>query len=207
MIATSDLISQCRRVLGVSDLEIDLESAWSSETPGSRLLIRQALSHKMPSGADDRSIFDLNQIPRPEGLAVSISHCRTLGGFASSREAAKIGADLGFDVELEARIKSDVVARVSTQSELAAVPLRAYLWVAKEAAFKALFHKLPKAEKFHLSQLQIGNWSETTDGWSFFARLRNDSVKGYVTQGGALLYAFAVTLDVTNAIETDSDPG
>lgn len=67
-------------------------------------------------------------------LNSSISHCQNMGGFVASRKLKQ----LGFDVEQNSRIKSDILLRMFSKNEIEACPEPLALWCAKEALFKSL---------------------------------------------------------------------
>lgn len=121
---------EVRRVLGLNSLHIEVRSEWASLETNSRVAIRSRL--KTLTGID---FSDLARLPRSERFSISISHCPSWGGFAMCEES---GVVLGFDLEEPGRVSESTVRRISNESELSLSPTPAYLWVAKEAAFKSL---------------------------------------------------------------------
>lgn len=111
--------------------EIFLASDWSSSCQGHRESIRTELYKK----TKDKSFLDLKQVPKSDIFFVSISHCRSLGGYALN-----LKKDVGFDVEDLKRIKPEIIKRISTEKdrELFTEKDCHFLWVIKEAAFKLM---------------------------------------------------------------------
>lgn len=112
-----------------------LNKKWGSENLEYRRLIRQFLSQNMShhfSREQLVSLSDLNQRPKASDGTISISHCKSLGGFSFSKLTH------GFDVEEMQRISQDILKRTCNEQELAEAPSPNYLWVAKEACFKAM---------------------------------------------------------------------
>jgi hypothetical protein len=129
------LIPELRQALALPTLEMRLRPEWAA---GARAQIRSALVSEIGadlSETEREALARLDLVPDPPGHSVSISHTPSLGGFVYLKQA---GPRLGFDLEDIARVHTKVVSRVSTPEELSAAPSPAQLWVAKEAAFKAL---------------------------------------------------------------------
>ena len=117
--------------------------------------------------------------PHLPDVAISLSHCPSLGGFIFS--AAK-NFSLGFDVEEASRVDRAVeyLARVE---EIGSSPSRALLWVAKEAAFKAV---APVAGRRHLlGDILISRWKKKEEGgYGFRFFTKGGTAEGV---GGAFL--------------------
>lgn len=137
------------------------KSQWGAKEPGYRENIRTSLKEIL-NPEDQAELDDLKCPPRPAKWSVSISHAPHYGGWL----AIPLPARIGFDIEAEARIRKDIVERMSTQSEILECPNPAFLWCAKEAYFKSLAQDQPQA----ITQLTIGQWTELApDVYSFKA--------------------------------------
>ncbi len=133
--------------------EIFLSSKWSSSTPGHREEIRTELYKK----TKEKSFLNLNELPRSENFFISISHTKSLGGYA-----LHLNKEVGFDVEEVSRIKPNVVARISTQKDLELFndENAHYLWVIKEAAFKMMKGECDVMTESQITQFnQVGERS------------------------------------------------
>ena len=100
-------------------------------------------------------------------IAISLSHCPLFGGFIFS---VGRGLSLGFDVEEAVRIHR-AVEYLSGKDEINASPTRALLWVAKEAAFKAVPWQLHG--RYLLGDIRIFHWQKRDCGgydFQFFTR-------------------------------------
>lgn len=111
--------------------EIFLSASWGSLVEGYRNEIRTELYKK----TKDASFLDLEKIPKSNNFFVSISHSKSLGGYA-----LHLKKEIGFDVEDVSRISPDVIKRISNgrDHELFNEETGKYLWVIKEAAFKLM---------------------------------------------------------------------
>jgi phosphopantetheinyl transferase len=130
----SELLQVLQKTLGEPTLQIAIESAWGANHEGFHEKIKSMLATQNFTDS-------------------SISHTQDLGGFACIKTDGKA---IGFDIELIARVSDEVAKRVCTDpTELSAAPSPAHLWVAKEAAFKAL---KGKSQPLVLSQIVLTNW-------------------------------------------------
>lgn len=169
----AEFTNASRRVLGLSDLNLIFREEWGSHAADHRRLIREAIAQNTP--CDPVKILDLDRLPTLEHGSVSIAHCRTLGGYAwtSSRGL------LGVDVEEAGRLGPAAIARVSTPVELQNCPDQKFLWVAKEAGFKALAAATGVPT---VSEVVIDNWNpaegRSKDFWSFRAQFGATSTTG-----------------------------
>lgn len=125
-----------------------LDPAFGSGAGEHRLAIRR----KIAEVTGDSTVLDLNSRPQPKGCFASVSHCRTLGGFAQSSRP------IGFDIEETDRVTWDIVNRMGHPQDIKG-PTPAAHWSAKEAAFKSL----TKNEGVILSDITILSWSEAGD--------------------------------------------
>lgn len=151
------LLPELRAFFAISDLHLVLKKEWGASVPENRRHIR-AFIHDNIHACEE--IFNLSEIPSLPRGKISISHSKALGGvFWTGSDR-----DLGFDVELIARCRPEMMKRVSTAQEMTEAPSMAALWTAKEAAFKAI----PRgAQPYSVSQIIIGGWEKTTrpDSW------------------------------------------
>ena len=130
----------------------DLRPEFGAQAAGHRAAIRDALAAQL--GEAEPSLKDLNVRPASPKWSISISHTTDLGGWV----AVPRGHDLGFDLEVRARVREAVIRRVCTPAEVALTDDLAALWSAKEALFKAS----ARGRTATLAQLRIVSWR--TDG-------------------------------------------
>jgi len=109
--------------------EVFLSSDWSSSQPKYRDEIRIEL-YKKTRNAEH---LDLTKIPKSDNFFVSISHCKSLGGYALN-----LKEPIGFDVEQKNRLSTETIERISSDEERALfnAEFQNYLWPIKEATFK-----------------------------------------------------------------------
>lgn len=153
------LIESFRQILNVPTLEIVLNPHFGSAHSDHRALLRAALEQKAQAeGTGLHEILNLDQTPLRFGKKyLSISHAETLGGFLTAPTPC------GFDLEQASRVQERAARRVSTEHEFRAAPSPAFLWAAKESAFKALAHfQQPSV----MSQIETGKWEKL----DFFSR-------------------------------------
>lgn len=117
------------------DLKFVISKNYSAKQPQYREAIRSLLAEEFTahfSREQLANLSDLNVIPTASEGYFSITHNQQLGGFSYSK------LPHGFDAENMARISKPVIDRTSSEPERAGAPNVKFLWVAKEAAFKAL---------------------------------------------------------------------
>lgn len=132
-------VTQIARVLGIKQLVVYSQKDWGSDQPDYREKIKEHLQQTATSFKN-------------QGHS-SISHTVGLGGYAYVTDA-KI--QIGFDIEKRSRIRPAIVQRVcKSMEELIAARLPENLWVAKEAAFKALIGPTQPAV---LNELEVTEW-------------------------------------------------
>jgi len=109
--------------------EVFLSSDWSSRQPKYRDEIRIEI-YKKTRNAEH---LNLDKLPKSDHFFISISHCKSLGGYALN-----LKEPIGFDVEQKDRLKKDTLERISKPEERALFPQSHVncLWPIKEAAFK-----------------------------------------------------------------------
>ncbi len=120
--------------------DIKLNPAWGSDHLNYRIQIREHLAtvdSSYFSRQQQIQLYDLNLRPQPAQGFISISHCKNMGGFSYSR------LPHGFDVEEIKRISETIITRTTTEQERSQAPHPKLLWVAKEAAYKALSDTQP----------------------------------------------------------------
>lgn len=148
---------ELRRILNVPELIAVIDPRFAAGSAGHRENLRREILHRLGDDVENPGeILDLSKpLLKAGGSYVSIAHVPSGGGFLLSKQP------IGLDLEEADRVQSRVVARVSTADDLSAAPSPAWLWAAKEAAFKALQHaeKSPKL----LSQIGIDEWVLTEE--------------------------------------------
>ena len=158
----------------LSAFEFNIHQNWSSEKENHRYLIRRDIQ-KHYSG----NCLELDELPKPERGFVSISHCKNLGGY--------IWAPFPVGLDMEAydrKLSKKAASRLGSPQELKDAPDDLSLWVAKEAAYKAL--SLAGAPEKVISSIQISNWREIASKsyeFSFLSSHFNDlyaSLRGQV---------------------------
>ncbi len=148
------------------NFKIQLSADWASIHEKYRIKIREHLGDH-ESGLFSRQqwaeLYNLHQRPQTKVGSISISHCQRIGGYAYSK------FKMGFDVEEVAKISDAVITRTSSQEERARAPHLKFLWVAKEAAFKALHSETEDVNTLILTDLICKNWLQTSDLqiWSY----------------------------------------
>jgi 4'-phosphopantetheinyl transferase len=124
-----------REILQDSSLQFYFHDGWGSEIPGHREKIHECR-------AQQKDVRDS-----------SISHTKGLGGLVTSRLTM-----VGLDIEVIERVGDHIVKRVCADpQEFDMAPSAAHLWVAKEAAFKAL--KGPQQPPL-ISQVTVSKWKK-----------------------------------------------
>lgn len=125
-----------------TEVFINVKSEWSSDHEDYRNIIRENLYHDISKlcSVSKKEFEDLSKIPTHSEYGISISHCRTYGGYTFVKKPHVIG----FDVECLNRVTSKIVNRISNPNDsFDTVVNPAFVWVAKEAAFKAIQHSVP----------------------------------------------------------------
>jgi len=146
-----------RTGLRLDDLHFVLQAEWGARHAGHRGLIREDVIRTLSNRGlrltrEQLELFrDLDHPPTHPDIAISISHCRALGGYAWTTQPGLIG----FDIEETSRINPKTAERISVPEEFSQAPSPAVLWVAKEAAFKAL---AAAARSTAVSEMRIADW-------------------------------------------------
>lgn len=139
---TPDEIKLVQEALGLSHFEVYLRPTWGSQSPGHREEIHGDVKQKMAKG-----------YPFSDS---SISHARSLGGYAFTKFDSDHVIQMGFDIEEDSRATDEIARRIClTPEEFERAPSPASLWSAKEACFKCLkgIHQ-PKV----VSDLELIDW-------------------------------------------------
>jgi hypothetical protein len=166
-----------REELGLPTLEIILHPEFAAAGPASRLKIREAIIDCLkPDEVEAQTLRMLEHVPDPSNASVSISHNPSIGGFALTRQPSP---SIGFDVEEISRLHAKAVARISKPEELSQAPAR--VWVAKEAAYKALRGRPKVITALTTSAWRSVSISENLSLWS--CEVREDSHPNSVCRG------------------------
>lgn len=182
-VIAAELVEQIKSLLGLMALEIIVRPSWGSNHSGYRDEIHGELKKRMAKA-----------YPFSDS---SISHCRSMGGFAFTTYDSDHVIGLGFDIEEDSRVSQEIARRVcKTNEEYLRAPSTCSLWAAKEAAFKSL--KGPK-QPLTVSDLEIEDWKQA-DSQIEMAQVKNPKVFGSSRIHGVLLkkpphtYSFFVAL-------------
>jgi 4'-phosphopantetheinyl transferase len=146
-----------RHFLSCPDLILRMRSDWGAKQPNFREKLRHGIWQELAGGQqrqdsvrDRRNLLDLEELPSLEGHFISISHCQDFGGFVATTKGP-----VGFDIEIVKRVTTAAMERMATREEVQQAPSVASLWVAKEAAFKALrWGSQPST----ISQIETTGW-------------------------------------------------
>lgn len=166
-----------------------LDKNWGSANQNHRARIRSCLAKDFSnhfSRAQLAQLNDLTWLPEASDGSVSISHCEQLGGFAFSQFKA------GFDVEVINRVSARILKRTATEVEIADCPVPEFLWVAKEAGFKALSNS---CTDLVISDLVCYDWHSHIENQVFSFRLMSEKTldfglnKGFIFSEGVCLFA------------------
>lgn len=158
---------------------------WGSAAANHRTMIRQDAGSALHV-----DLSDLKSIPRPKDWSISISHAKGLGAWI----AIKRQALLGFDIELNERIKPEIIERVSTKEEIVAAPNPNFIWCAKEAYYKALEEAQPAA----VTQLEIFGWETLGENLFSFEGRKSSPGKGLLVFHAPYIYAVCLISSVPN---------
>ncbi len=166
-----------------------LDKNWGSANQYHRAEIRNCLANDFSnhfSRAQLAKLNDLTWLPEASDGSVSISHCEQLGGFAYSK------FKVGFDVEVITRISHRILKRTAAEAEISACPVPEFLWVAKEAGFKAQSASVPDLVIF---DFVCYDWQSHIENQVFSFRLKSEKTldfglnKGFIFSEGVCLFA------------------
>ncbi len=156
MIISQDIVSFIKNKVNDASIQFVLSKNYGSKEPKCRESIREYLGEEFTAHFSREQLAtlpDLNQIPTASNGYFSISHNQQIGGFSYSK------FQHGFDVESLKRISNAILQRTSGETERASAPNIKFLWVAKEAAFKALSSRSRnQVSKFVLTDLVTFDW-------------------------------------------------
>lgn len=152
--------------------------AWSSINAQHRELIRQSISTQLNIDCPSESP------PRHHDWSISISHCKSFGGWLAVPRPWQIG----FDVEEIARINLKIIERSCTADEVKNAPRPQLLWCAKEACYKSLEDNQPQA----ISHIKIASWVQLDSAQFQFATDNNSSATGFCTTSEYLIFAYTL---------------
>lgn len=108
---------------------LQFRSQWGADRAESRLKIRKALLKRVKN----KKVLSFKTVSKCDDFYFSISHTSDCGGYALARDP------IGFDLESGKRpISPQVIKRVSNSSDRLTGLTPHEIWVAKEAAFKAI---------------------------------------------------------------------
>ena len=167
-----------------------LDTRWNSTNLNYRQDIRTCLATQFSSHFSREQLAklnDLNWLPEASDGCISISHCKALGGFTFSKYKN------GFDVEESSRISLDILKRTSTEAEIHSSPRLEFLWVAKEAGFKALSSS---CGDLVITDLVSTEWQSHFENQVFSFRLTSEKTldfglnKGFIFSEDACLFGF-----------------
>ncbi len=156
-----------------NDVVMVVNSQYSAQNPEHRLTLRQQILKFLTCRApeflpeNEADFLNLDKQPIIEGLGLSISHCKSMGGFAISFSSGHVG----FDVEDVSRVSDELASRISSPEEK--YPIPALQWVAKESTYKAC-NKLFNLT--HIGQIKIDEWKESEGSYSFSASTQDGPV-------------------------------
>lgn len=128
-------IESIKSKVSATDLSFHLSPEFSSAVADYRQKIRNHLATNFSFRFNRQqlaNLSDLTKLPEASEGYFSISHCPVMGGFTYSN------LKHGFDMESVDRISKPLIQRMCYEDEVAAAPNPKFLWVAKEAALKAL---------------------------------------------------------------------
>jgi len=146
--------------------KIKVDRHWGAENNDYRVKIREHLFNDEAAHftkTNQFNLYNLQMLPQAEDGTFSISHCRGLGGYAFSTNT------IGFDIEEFKRISPAIITRTCSEQERKLAPKIAFLWAAKEAAFKALASSVAEGNLV-LTQIHCYNWvivDNDNSLWSF----------------------------------------
>lgn len=180
---TPQSIAPLFKFLNIKDLAVFTSIDWASTRIEHRTYIRNGICDALEKQfglPHDAVLLNLEITPRPKNFSISVSHSPQLGGFAVAPSA--IG-QLGFDIEVPARVSARIAERVSNTEEIKAAPSPAHLWVAKEATFKSLFGP---HQPTTIPEIRLLEWQKVPDdAWYFTAQ--NQTLIGAAVEGVVLI--------------------
>ena len=173
--SSTDLLLQKIQFIAAStdeSLRLILNEEWSSTNNEYRLHIRHFLEEKLSPLFNREQLVllnDLNWLPEAQNKFISISHCKKMGGISH--------ADFkhGLDIEETKRISVEILKRTCTATEFSSALKPEFLWVAKEAALKALSgdHGYTRSiDRLLVTDLICQDWQSHFENQVFSFRLK-----------------------------------
>lgn len=165
---------QIKVLFQIAHLELRVESRFSSLNSDYRLRIRQDIIQNYSSWlstAEKNEILNLNLLPVGGNLFFSISHNKSLGGYAVCDQK------VGFDLEEIGRLSNETIHRICSSKEVTLCPNVKLLWSAKESSVKIFKQDLL------MSDIEILSWTKQDVLFHFEADCKklNQKIKGAVT--------------------------
>ena len=141
-----------------SDVTLFLLQNTEADLQSQRLNLRRQLidSLKQFQHSIRPELLDLLKVPQHSDLSISLSHTKTYSCFGWCPKPSAIGVD----IEDLTRLKSSLIARVASPSEMSTAPRWELLWSCKEAVFKTVpaVNVLSFVEIFDFLPLQNEVW-------------------------------------------------
>ena len=176
------------KIPNLTDLSFVLSETFAANVENHRENIRAVLAKDFSFRFNRQQLAqlsDLNVIPTAAQGFFSISHCPALGGFSYANFKH------GFDMESVDRISKPIIQRTCAEDEITGAPNAKFLWVAKEAAIKALS---VKKNDFLISDFQTENWKSHFETEFFSYRITSKKTldlslnKGFVFSEKDILF-------------------
>lgn len=182
MVDLSSFVDQIKVQLKIKFLEIHLDSKFGSISGGHRENIRKHIVQTyspLLSTWEKKAILDLVSLPVGENLFFSISHTKSIGGYAASDQR------IGFDVEEVSRLTLETVSRISSADEVKACPDFKFLWSTKEALVKLA--GASQKVTYLMYDFQLSDWQQIADQtWTFKATDKNNIAYKGITSNETL---------------------
>ena len=157
----SEIVRFIQKQVNDKTLSFSLFANYNSTALNYRKLIRDHLftEHSAHFSREQLAqLSDLQVVPKASQGHFSISHNEKIGGFSYSE------LPHGFDAEVKKRISRAIIERTSTVAEIKDAPDLSFLWVAKEAAFKALDSStLDRPRQLIMTDLICTEWQSHPD--------------------------------------------
>lgn len=188
--------------LGLSKLQCGLSENFASQVPEHRSNIRRALQENILSRTEEKtpstdltaaevsSLANLLHPPRLQYVAISISHCPTLGGFVHLPKSAN-AQGVGFDIEIADRVSAPVAKKVlphfPEQFLYAAIDaeensITGCIWAAKESSIKSLGNVLVD-QNIYYGNVALTSFAKSSDDLSFHFRATSTESSSLETSG------------------------
>lgn len=142
--------------LPAGTLNLEMDTDFGADNKLHRMFLKSDLREKLIESG--RDVPEGTDPLKTQGVPISVSHTDELGGFVwINLKEPMPGLQIGLDIENSTRVHEVVAKRIcKSEAEFKAAPSPSSLWVAKEAAFKAL--RGPKQPQV-LSEVEITEWT------------------------------------------------